>query len=70
MGNMANADLIKLMIPFIAIQAGLIIYCIVNILRRGTQNLNKPIWIIISATGTIGSLLFLIFGRKRWDNND
>lgn len=69
MGEITNTELIKLLIPVIAVQVGLFIYCLVDILRKGTQNLNKAIWIIIAATGTMGSILYLVLGRKRWNND-
>ncbi|HEY9062928.1 MAG TPA: PLDc N-terminal domain-containing protein [Pseudobacteroides sp.] len=69
MNDISNMELIKLLIPVIAVQVGLFIYCLVDILRKGTQNLNRAIWIIIAATGTMGSIIYLILGRKRWNND-
>lgn len=70
MGEMSNAEMIKLLIPVIVLQEGFFVYCLIDILRKGTRNLNKMIWIIIAITGTIGSIAYLLAGRKRWDDND
>jgi hypothetical protein len=69
MGDFSNAEMMKLLIPVMIIQGGLFLYCLIDILRKGTQNLNKIIWIIIAATGTLGSIIYLVLGRRRWNND-
>jgi len=60
------SSIIRLVWPLIALQIGLQIYCIIDILRRKkTKNLSIPIWIIIVLLGEIfGSILYLIIGRS------
>ena len=55
-----------MILPLIALQLGLALYCIVKIVREGVSNLNKPLWIVISLfVNLIGPITFLIVGRKK-----
>ncbi|NLV48573.1 MAG: PLDc_N domain-containing protein [Clostridiaceae bacterium] len=55
-----------MILPLIALQLGLALYCIVKIVREGVSNLNKPLWILISLfVNLIGPITFLIVGRKK-----
>ncbi len=66
--NISLIEGLKLFAPLIIIQYGLAIYCVINILRKGVQNLNKTVWIIIVlVVNTVGPISYLLFGRKRWD---
>lgn len=68
--NMSTIEIIKLLAPLIAIQLGLAIYCIINILRKGVRNLNKGIWIaIVLFISMFGAICYLILGRKRWQDD-
>ncbi|HOV28013.1 MAG TPA: PLDc N-terminal domain-containing protein [Pseudobacteroides sp.] len=69
MGDMSTLEIIKLLMPLIIIQESLFVYCLVNILRKGTRNLNKGIWILITITGTVGIIAYLLVGKKRWDDD-
>jgi len=61
-----STELLLLILPLIVIQYGLAIYCAVKIFREGVQNLNKWIWLVICfGISMIGSITFLIVGRKR-----
>lgn len=61
-----SSTLIALVLPLAAIQVGLAIFCIVKIIREGTANLNKAIWVIIVAFGNLlGPAAFLVFGKRR-----
>ena len=59
-------EFILMLLPLIAIQLGLAIYCIVKIFKEGVQNLNKWLWLVICVFGSLlGPILFLIIGRKK-----
>lgn len=68
--NMSTIELIKLFSPVIIIQLGLMVYCITNILKKGVRSLNKGIWIaIVLFLNLIGPILYLLLGKKRWEND-
>jgi len=69
MGDMNILETIKLLMPLIIIQELLFVYCLINILKKGTRNLNKGIWVLITVTGTVGIIAYLLVGRKRWDDD-
>lgn len=59
-------DLILMLLPLVAIQLGLAIYCGVKIFKEGVQNLNKWLWLVICVfVNLLGPMLFLIIGRKK-----
>lgn len=59
-------DTILMLLPLVAIQLGLAIYCIVKIFNEGVQNLNKVAWSLICLfANLIGPIIFLIVGRKK-----
>lgn len=59
-------EFILMLLPLVAIQLGLAIYCIVKIFKEGVQNLNKWLWLVICVFGSLlGPILFLIIGRKK-----
>lgn len=64
--GMETAELLQLLIPYIIVQYGLSIYCIVDILRKGTANLSKGWWIVICFfSGIIGPILYFTMGRRK-----
>lgn len=66
---METGDLLKLLIPVIVLQFGLIVYALFDLSRQGVRNLNKVGWIlIILFVNMFGPILYLIFGRG--DGND
>lgn len=67
--NMNSMEILKLFTPIIIFQVGLLIYCIIDILRKGVRNLNKPLWIAILFINMIGPIAYLILGRKRWSDD-
>ena len=67
--SMNTIELLKLLAPLIAFQLGLLIYCIIDILRKGVRNLNKPLWIAILFINFIGPIAYLVIGRKRWSDD-
>ena len=65
-GFTLTTDLVLLLIPLIAIQAALAIYCAIKIFREGVENLNKWAWLVICLfVNLLGPVIFLIVGRKK-----
>jgi hypothetical protein len=65
-GFVITKELILMLLPLVAIQLGLAIYCGVKIFREGVQNLNKWLWLVICVfANLLGPMLFLIIGRKK-----
>jgi Na+-driven multidrug efflux pump len=63
---METSELIKILIPYIVVQYGFALYCIIDIIRKGTDNLSKPIWIaIVFFSGIIGPVAYLLVGRRK-----
>ncbi|AUG57909.1 MAG TPA: hypothetical protein DCE02_04385 [Ruminiclostridium sp.] len=68
--NMTNLEILKLFLPLIILQVGLVLYCIIDILKKGVGNLNKVLWIIIVLfVNTLGPVIYLAVGRKRWEDD-
>jgi hypothetical protein len=64
--GIGTAQAIAMLSPLIALQLGLAIFCAVKILREGTKNLNKAVWLLIAVfVNLIGPIAFLFFGRKK-----
>jgi hypothetical protein len=64
--DLLTTELILMLLPLVAIQLGLAIYCAVKIFREGVQNLNKWAWLAICfLVNLIGPVSFLIIGRKK-----
>jgi hypothetical protein len=65
---------IPFLIPLFVIQLGLVIFCIVDILKKKkTKNLSPAIWIVLTLVlmnTFIGPVLYLIFGRAEAEQND
>ncbi|MDX9691053.1 MAG: hypothetical protein RBT45_01270 [Acholeplasmataceae bacterium] len=56
---------IILALPILLIQCSLAIYVILIIQKEGVRNLNKSLWIAIGTIGgIIGSIVFLLYGRR------
>lgn len=61
-----TSEMLLMVLPLVAIQLGLAIFCIVKILKEGVQNLNKVLWILICLfVNLIGPVVFLIVGRRK-----
>lgn len=68
--NMTDLEIIKLLLPLIILQGALGLYCVIDILRNGVRNLNKVLWIlIVMFVNMIGPIIYLITGRKRWEDD-
>ncbi|OHE25020.1 MAG: hypothetical protein A2Y45_08170 [Tenericutes bacterium GWC2_34_14] len=59
-------ELILLALPLIIIQYGLSIYCTIDILKKGTKNLNQATWIlIVFFINIFGSIIYLNVGKRK-----
>lgn len=64
--GMETSELIKMLIPYFVVQYGFALYCIIDIIRKGTDSLSKPVWIaIVFFSGIIGPVLYLLIGRRK-----
>lgn len=65
-GFSLTTDLMLMLLPLVALQIGLAIYCAVKIFKEGVQNLNKWVWLVICLfVNLLGPIIFLILGRKK-----
>lgn len=61
-----TTEIVLMLLPLVAIQFGLAIYCAVKIFKEGVQNLNRWAWLAICVfANLIGPIIFLIVGRKK-----
>lgn len=61
-----TTEIILMLLPLVAIQFGLAIYCAIKIFKEGVQNLNRWAWLAICVfANLIGPIIFLIVGRKK-----
>ena len=68
--DMNTIELVKLLLPLVAVQLGLAAYCAVIIFKKGVRNLNKALWLIIVLFfNMLGPVSFLLFGKKRWEDD-
>ncbi len=52
--------------PLVVLQLSLAIFCLVKLIREGSANLNKTLWIfIILFLNLLGPILFLTIGRVK-----
>lgn len=59
-------ELILMLLPVVLLQYGLAIYCVIDILRKGTKNLNQVGWIVIVMFINIfGSIAYLTVGKRK-----
>jgi hypothetical protein len=57
--------LVPLLIPIILIQLALMIYCLVDLIRRETTKGPKWLWALLIVLGQLwGPILYLILGRQ------
>ncbi len=65
-GFKLTTEMILMLLPVIAIQLGLAVYCIVKIFKEGVANLNKWLWFAICLfVNLLGPMLFLLIGRRK-----
>lgn len=54
-----------MLLPLLALQVGLALYCIRKIVKSGVRNLSKPIWIVLVLfLNLVGPVLFMLVGQK------
>ncbi len=62
--NIEFAELMKIVAPLLVLQLGLVIYCLIDVSRKGVRNLNVIGWVlIILFINTLGALAYLLIGR-------
>lgn len=63
--DMTLYEILKLFAPLIAIQLGLMIFCLRLLVKENVRNLSKPLWaLIIIAINFLGPILYLLLGRN------
>ena len=64
--NIGNAEILALLIPLALLELGLLIWALLDVTRREyVTGGNKIVWVlIIVLVGTIGPIIYLLFGRK------
>ena len=66
MEGIDTVQLVAMVSPLIALQLGLAAFCVIKVLRQGTANLNKVLWILIVVlVNFLGPMAFLLFGRRK-----
>lgn len=54
-----------LIIPLLLLQLGLMLFCLQKIIREGTRNLSKALWILIVVfINLLGPVMYLFLGRN------
>ncbi|SHJ28295.1 Phospholipase_D-nuclease N-terminal [Dethiosulfatibacter aminovorans DSM 17477] len=65
MNELLNLQNLALIMPLALLQIGLLIFCIQKIIREGTRNLSKPLWILIVVfINLLGPVMYLFLGRN------
>ncbi len=61
-----TTELLLMLLPVVAIQFGLMVFCLVKIFKEGVANLNKGLWaLIVIGINLLGPAIFLIVGRRK-----
>jgi hypothetical protein len=64
--SVLTKELFLMLLPLIAIQVGLAVYCAAKIFREGVENLNRWAWLAICLfVNLLGPIIFLLVGRKK-----
>ena len=67
-GAHPSASLLLILLPVVAIELGLVVFSLVDLLKPERQVVgnNKLIWaLVIVLVGTIGPIVYLLAGRKQ-----
>jgi len=68
--SMSLMDVMKLFLPLILVQVGLMVFCLVLIWRKGVRNLSPLLWSgIVVLLNLVGPLAFLLVGRKLYSDD-
>jgi len=63
---MADVNLLVVLLPLIVIQLGLMIFALIDLIKREAVKGGKMIWaIIIVVLGIIGPVVYLLWGKER-----
>lgn len=66
MREFLTPETLAIILPILVAVYSLVAYCVFKIIKEGVANLNKAVWIVIViAANLVGSLVFLLFGRRR-----
>ena len=62
----AIIDILPFLLPLIAIEIGLMVFALVNIVtRKKVRGGNKAVWIVLVVLiGVIGPIIYFVFGRE------
>lgn len=61
-----TTEIVLMLLPLIAIQLGLMVFCLVKIFKEGVANLSKGLWaVIVICINLLGPAIFLIVGRRK-----
>jgi len=66
--DMGSGKVLLALAPLLALAAGLMIYCLVDLIRApSVRYLPKPVWalIIVLCSAPVGAIAYLIFGKDR-----
>ncbi len=65
--DMTTLEVVKMLLPLIVVQFGLMLFSLVLIWTKGVKNLTPIVWsVIVVAINLVGPILFFLFGRKKW----
>ena len=68
--GMSLIDVLKLFLPIIVLQVGLMVFCLVMIWRKGVRNLSPLVWsVIVVLLNLVGPIAFLLLGRKLYSDD-
>jgi amino acid transporter len=64
--DMTTAEIIKLLLPLIMVQLGLIVFCLYKLTKDRVKYLPKWAWaLIIIFVNLFGPIIYLFIGRER-----
>jgi hypothetical protein len=64
--DMNNAEIVKLLMPIIVLQLGLIVFCLYRLTKDKVKYLPKWAWaLIILFVNLFGPVIYLFIGRER-----
>lgn len=65
MKELLDPQILIAIVPLALIQLSLLIFCIQKILKEGTRNLSKPLWILIVIfINLLGPVMYIFLGRN------
>ncbi len=71
LSGISTQELLSMLAPIIILQLGIAIYCLFLIWTKGVSSLNRWIWsAFVLFVNLLGPIAFLLFGRKRWQDDD